>query len=42
MEIDPASEIFVFSYYLEFCTMDKAQKQSDSESYAPLPEPFRI
>jgi hypothetical protein len=31
-----------FFNYLEFRTMDKVQKPSDSECYAPSSEPFKI
>jgi hypothetical protein len=33
---------FVTSSYLEFQTMDKVQKPSDSEHYTPSSEPFRF
>jgi hypothetical protein len=32
----------MFSNYLEFLTMDKVQKPSDSECYTPSSEPFII
>jgi hypothetical protein len=32
----------MFYSYLEFGTMDKVHKPSDSECYTPLSEPFRF
>jgi hypothetical protein len=39
---DPVSKMLVFSSYLEFWTIDKDQKSSDSECHTPLSEPFRV
>jgi hypothetical protein len=35
-------ETLPFSIYLEFRTMNKANKPSDSERYTPSSEPFRF
>jgi hypothetical protein len=40
-EIDPVSET-LFASYLEFLTMEKVWKPSDSECYTPSSEPFRV
>jgi hypothetical protein len=42
LETVPASETFVFYSYLEYLTVDKVQKPSDSEWYTPSSEPFTI
>jgi hypothetical protein len=41
-EIDPVPETLFFFWYLELWMMDKAQKHSNSEWYAPNSESFRF
>jgi hypothetical protein len=41
-KIDKSFQNVVFSSHLEFPTMDKVHKSSDSECYAPSSEHFRL
>jgi hypothetical protein len=41
-ETDPVSKTLFFFYFLQYWTMDKVQRPSNSECYTPSSEPFRI